>query len=629
MKYLLFTFSILLFASCQENELVFEETSEELTAIPLQSKESTAKYTSGDYTVTSKSELLTALNNASSGEIVYVDGDAEINIEEEFEIPEGVILASNRNENGSLGAKIYRNDRGRRLWIKVMGNNVEISGLRIQGPYALIDSTSQVQGITNEGYMNLNVNNSELSAFSSRAIYILDGTGTITNNFIHHNRMEGLGYGVALGGDSYALIEHNIFDFNRHDIAGSGHCQQSYEASYNLVLPNGTSHSFDMHSEDEDNNDNGPNCAGNNIYIHHNTFMINTHEAIRIRDIPQDEAKIEKNVFYHTDIREAVTQKVAGQEITPQQPYNNISFSGNSFFGNINTGSNNEDVILLESNNDLKKYPFDNGLFFNQDLSRIGHGFTYEDYFVGNWFSTSTSGLIVRTSSGQLQRYQYNGSFYGQGNGTEVGNGFNFDNYFIGDWTADSKTDLIGRNSNGQLFLYKLNTSYFSGLGQVGSGFNFEDYFIGDWYGNSKDELIGRHATGNMFLYRMGSSNFLYVDQVASGFNYEKYFPGKWIANARTSFITLDSSGNLELHKFNESTNSFDNLGVVGNGFAFEDYCVGDFTGDGIDDLVAIDSENSIFLYPFKNNTFLGNGGPIKIGHNQNFQEFLVGQWGN
>ena len=41
------------------------------------------------------------------------------------------------------------------------------------------------------------------------------------HNFIHHNQYNGLGYGVCHG-SAYSLIEANLFDANRHSIAGTG-----------------------------------------------------------------------------------------------------------------------------------------------------------------------------------------------------------------------------------------------------------------------------------------------------------------------------------------------------------------------------------------------------------------------
>ena len=44
----------------------------------------------------------------------------------------------------------------------------------------------------------------------------------IHHNYIHHNQARGEGYGVNLYGGN-ALIEANIFDYNRHDVTGAGH----------------------------------------------------------------------------------------------------------------------------------------------------------------------------------------------------------------------------------------------------------------------------------------------------------------------------------------------------------------------------------------------------------------------
>lgn len=170
MRILLLISLFLVVASCQQNELYIDESPEELTVLPLKSKVSIAKYTRGNFPVTNKKDLLDALKDATSGDTIFVNGNAVIKLEEDFKIPAGVILASNRNHEGSLGAKIYRTQKNRRLWISVLGDDVEISGLRIQGPHSLIDNTSQVQGITNDGFDNLNINNCEISAFSYSAI---------------------------------------------------------------------------------------------------------------------------------------------------------------------------------------------------------------------------------------------------------------------------------------------------------------------------------------------------------------------------------------------------------------------------------------------------------------------------
>jgi hypothetical protein len=72
-----------------------------------------------------------------------------------------------------------------------------------------------------------------------------EGAVRIRNNFIHNNRHgEGFGYGVNVAKGAYALIERNVFDENRHAIAGDSAADEpfdkdfsGYTARENLILP--------------------------------------------------------------------------------------------------------------------------------------------------------------------------------------------------------------------------------------------------------------------------------------------------------------------------------------------------------------------------------------------------------
>lgn len=62
----------------------------------------------GDHTVSTLDELLEAMSGANSGEVIFIDGSAEINctegvfIEKQMtEIPGGITLASDRGRDGS------------------------------------------------------------------------------------------------------------------------------------------------------------------------------------------------------------------------------------------------------------------------------------------------------------------------------------------------------------------------------------------------------------------------------------------------------------------------------------------------------------------------------------------------
>lgn len=209
-----------------------------------------------DHFVTNKAELLAALAIATSGEIVYIDDSAEINMTgtEDTVIPVGVTLASGRGNSGSEGALLHYDTKN--LWAPYFtygycqpSDNVRITGLRIQGPHNGTDESDDSCAIYTHDVSNVEIDNCELYAWGYTPAYFLRTSGGhVHHNYIHHNQRSGLGYGVIMGQDAYTLIEANLMDFCRHHIAGSGNPGCGYEARYNVVLENdGESHCFDMH----------------------------------------------------------------------------------------------------------------------------------------------------------------------------------------------------------------------------------------------------------------------------------------------------------------------------------------------------------------------------------------------
>jgi hypothetical protein len=229
-------------------------------------------------------------------------------------VPEGVILASDRGFNGSPGALIYSDDFKTRPLIRIDGPDARITGLRLRGPdtnlreevhlRANLGSTLSMQyysfpvsGCIRTTYSALTVDNCELWGWSHSAVGLSGGKGHhIHHNYIHHNRRFGLGYGVSHG-RTESLIEYNLFDNNRHHIAGSGRSGCGYEARHNVVLRVAHNHLFDMHGGRDRENSSRP--AGTWIHVHHNTFMATHQEALRARGTPEKEAILHHNWFYH------------------------------------------------------------------------------------------------------------------------------------------------------------------------------------------------------------------------------------------------------------------------------------------------------------------------------------------
>jgi hypothetical protein len=275
--------------------------------------------TKADFTVGNLDELVDALAQAKAGQTVFIPGETEIDLTTRIyieqlvlEVPEGVTLAGNRGQDGSKGALLSSDALKTPVMIRVAGPNVRITGLRIQGPNPkrYLDHHRRAFGPGGDGHRyyykfptqsgistksdRLEVDNCEISAFGSAGIALHDGTDHhVHHNFIHHCQYNGLGYGVSHDRAS-SLIERNLFDFNRHSIAGSGVPGCSYEARHNVELGTSLSHCFDMHGG-RDRKD-GTDIAGTTIVIHHNTFRA-PNTPVVIRGVPEEKCTVYRNWF--------------------------------------------------------------------------------------------------------------------------------------------------------------------------------------------------------------------------------------------------------------------------------------------------------------------------------------------
>jgi hypothetical protein len=322
--------------------------------------------TNANYKVSTLSELLSALSHASPGEIIYVSDDAQINMTstsiDGTAIHDGVTLASGRGNGNSLGALLYDNNQtyngcndsypSRLLFIPKDGSR--ITGLRIRGPNTILGNCeneySESWGFY-PSHPNVEYDNNEISQFSFAAIglYNMNDIGTIPthihHNYIHHNFRTGLGYGIDVGGwpltgGSTALIEANVFDWNRHDVSAGGDTV-SYIARNNIVLGNGNGHAFDMHGNGNPDTGIGGR-AGTRIDIYNNTInkiydsLVGSwnygkyHWAIDIRGKPSVGAFIHDNYLYYT---------LASGSIVQEGATGNFFVSNNCFNGISETGS--------------------------------------------------------------------------------------------------------------------------------------------------------------------------------------------------------------------------------------------------------------------------------------------------
>jgi hypothetical protein len=282
------------------------------------------------YIVSTRDQLLNALNSAKSGEVIFVQGDANIDLTGIYgtEIPGGVTLASNRGAGDSPGGRIFRQrlstdpgpnkDRSSVSTLWIAGDNVRITGLRLEGPdltTASVGGDDSLQyGIMLINNKGLEVDNCEIYGWSGAGVlqdtWYSDVTAgglesaeigsailNVHHNYIHNCQTGGMGYGVGVYRNGAALIKGNIFDYTRHAVASDGWPNSGYEASYNVHLGHSTDHVFDVHGYDTGSKI----IAGTLEKIHHNTIYVPVPKSVpwsvAIRGVPERDAEITYNDF--------------------------------------------------------------------------------------------------------------------------------------------------------------------------------------------------------------------------------------------------------------------------------------------------------------------------------------------
>ncbi|MDJ0572973.1 MAG: VCBS repeat-containing protein, partial [Pleurocapsa sp. MO_192.B19] len=453
--------------------------------------------------VTSRNELIEALNSATPGTVVYVDDSAEINLTGEWNLPinKDVTLASGRGHDGSRGALLFTQDQmaAKRPLLAVLGSGARITGLRLRGPNTNLDppdSNNDARAIRISAD-NVEVDNNEIWKWARSGILAQGRQGIhIHHNYIHHQSRAslnpdcvhcGLAYGVSLS-NSFALIEANIFSHNRHDIADAGLELSGYEARYNLALDvRGTgAHNFDMHGScpysvdsSQVECDSGGCCddnclyptictirgkkkggtiAGNKILIHQNTFLQNVINAVRIRGKPLDGARIYYNHF------------LGSQDVDDDNP-------------NRPTADNRRDAVAQSS------VPAD------VEMTEVAHMFVFDNMYNFDpdpawyvWFG-GYSGLILDSSQGILKFRRFEPVPL-----SEVR---------FGDFDGDGRTDIFSVTPEGEFLRWRYSPG---GIGKwvnlTRSSVPLENLRFGDFDGDGKTDVFSVKKEGNSFRWR-------------------------------------------------------------------------------------------------------------------------------
>ena len=247
-------------------------------------------------------------------------------------VPDGVTLTGGRSPTRAGGMLELSRRIGKPIMLR-LGSNTRVTGLRLRG-YNQRDPEDRgypMRGIQINGGSGVLIENNEIFGWPAEGVEAIETpahfqtTPRITRNFIHNNGGKGnLGYGVVLSGNGFARIDRNVFNYNRHDIAGSGQSAgQGYLAELNLVLTSGPTcggnynQHFDMHGTKGGTGG----TAGRLIEIRRNTirgaqrYAFNwrlVRPAFELRGTPQDQAVFAENAVAHGSVLKQHTVPFGG-----------------------------------------------------------------------------------------------------------------------------------------------------------------------------------------------------------------------------------------------------------------------------------------------------------------------------
>jgi hypothetical protein len=512
----------------------------------------------------------------------------------------------------------------------VRGDDVRITGLRICGPDTSPDGDKNeiAIGISISRspatvYHKTIIDNNEIYGWQYAGIKVTNVRDiVVASNHIHHNLFtegiggSGFGYGIAVYDTASAIIDHNLFDHNRHDIACNGNPKSSYTARYNLVLNGGISHHFDVHgyTESLDNHiykPDGSYYAGHAFHFENNTFMTET-SWVNYLDYGTPDIYIRGNTDSIVEIKVNIFGKSADNAI--MQSGNGSTF-WDHFYDDL------PDFFKLSGNSFGVDYPpavfisYSGTSFWT--FRRFEHNKSFAvGYFIGdkredlfyadgnNWFvSESAKNEWQEVNSSQvklsdLRFYDFDGDgitdvFRTNGEHWYVATNGGRNDWVkwrdsqvslsklrFGDFDGDKKTDIFW--SDGNTGKWKISKGGKSGwtiwnTSQV----SVSDLSFGDFNGDGKTDVFWQHD-GKWQISWSGQSKWQVIN--TSDFSVKDLRFGDFDGDGKTDVFRTDGnkwyvswSGKTKWQILNSSSYDLDQL------------IFGDFNGDGKMDIAVID----------------------------------------
>jgi hypothetical protein len=423
------------------------------------------------------------------------------------------------------GPRLFTKERANPLFV-LDGDNIRVQGFRLQGPdLGLTDGMAK--GLSIDSKLGIEVSNMELSGWSFAAVYVEDPENRMLNpdavkihdNFIHHNQHSpgGLGYGIDVANSAYARIERNVFDFNRHAIAGGGQEGTGYLANQNLVLrgggthcvdlpllpnPCGHTHMFDVHGSDNCGissvfSESQWNCgrAGQQFWVTSNAFQYTSDNAFKLRGTPSIAAVVNNNVFAHKHLDDAVHQNETGLQLGQGAQANTVNVDTYGHYGVCDFDGDGKDDLFLATG---ASWWYSSG------------GKMYWSYLNSNTERLEQVGLGDFDGDGRCDVFAVNGNRWeissgGTGPWTALPgthDNIPFAELRFYDFDGDRITDVFRRAPDGQWFAFASGTS--APRAMQSSDFPLSSLRFGDFNGDGVTDVLS--LNGNVWSVSLSAT---------------------------------------------------------------------------------------------------------------------------
>jgi len=552
-----------------------------------------------------KAAFTTLSGSTTQNRTVFIPGNISIDFSNEqspLTIPQGVTLASDRGNNGSKGALLHSSSIRPTPLFNIFTDNVKITGFRLRGPHMFIQDRYTNLAISagdKNGDFNINsleIYNMELYNWSYAAIALRKGVinAQIHHNSIHHNQRHGLGYGVVLNDNAKAIIHHNLFDSNRHSIAGNGAPGQGYEAHSNIVFANSNGHSFDMHGYFETKGPEDSDIAGEYVNIHDNTFLLD-HNAIVIRGIPTSSVSIRNNSFSNINEDTAIRQTVRRNSVLNQLYQgglngfnvlnNTYGQSGNIRYADLETDNSALKAISNDAfwampgstpdENDNVVHTWYTSIDANQPWKRLGNSTTPPSQLrVMDFTSDGVADVFKATGSQWLISSSAN-SLWSDLNSSEI----SINSLIFADINGDGTTDVVHKSQ--KYISWDGSSSWVTN--QLHDDVDFNDSsFILDVNNDGQSDVV--KAVGTSFQVSWGGTTAFETVIGNRAFIHSGFAHGDFDGDGKKDTFRINATS-WQVRYFGSSI--FQDLSS-GHTETLADIAVGDFNGDGKSDIFRI-----------------------------------------